>query len=197
MASISPISSTGPLQMPCTSANRPPSTPEPQCQPVAGNPDPVESLALTGDQVILPAGSGALTRVATTSLWSLDFELPSDPVVVAPAKTPWISQVSAVPSRSEAPARFQVEREDEDDFDLIDLLALPMEWAAKAVGAGVGLVQGVVTAASEAAGQVSLAVGTGLQRVAGAIGNGVQQAASAIGRAATNAWKAISGFRWW
>jgi hypothetical protein len=170
---------------------------------------PVPDAIVTSDRAEVRSGLDALSRVATTPLWSADFELPAappPPVTRKPwdyASTPDISlpyaggaasaPLEPVTGGAGAPWRWPAYAEvepEEPDLNLLELMTLPMRLITGGIVEGAKAVGG----AWQGIGQ---AVGGGVNAVAGAVGHGVQQAAGAVGDFAANAWKSITSIRLW
>ena len=205
MASISPISATGPLPASAPSVIRLPFPPGP-AESAPAVPDRVAGESpVAVDHVAVRSGSGGLKQMATTSLWSMDFELPSAPPVTTEPKKPWAYSetpditlnyaggggggVSAQgwgvqPSGGRGFGMAPPEEED-DDFDLLGMLTWPMRTLSHAIGdAFVGTWQGIGRAAGDGVKAVVGAVSPAIVNAVGAIGHGAQQAAGAIGHGA-------------
>ncbi len=223
MASISGIPTTAPLPRVSqgAAAESPvPASPGGLVAPTAAVPVP----GVQADSAAVPSGQEALNRVATTPLWSSDFELPSAPSLPSPAKSAWnwestpdisANYAGAVrtptsPSRQGAMAFGSVpdDEEDEDDgpdLSMLEWIFVPTLPIARAVfDGGAALVGAVGKGAQDLAGQVGHAaqqvvgtVGHVVQDAVGHVGHVAQQAANAVADAAKNAWNAITSFRLW
>jgi hypothetical protein len=176
------------------------------------------------DSAAVRSGQEALNRVATTPLWSADFELPSAPSLPAPAKSAWnwestpdISTNSAglvrtpsSPSYRGAMAFGTVsddadEEEEGPDLSLLEWIFVPTLPIARAVfDGGAALVGAIGKGAQDLAGQVGHGVqqvagtvGHAVQDAVGQVGHAVQEAANVVADAAKGAWNAITSFRLW
>lgn len=139
---------------------------------------PVPPPVLASDEAKVISGEAMLSRVATTSLWSSTFELPSQPAPPPSSKKPWdwesTPDITANYAGGASPAsRIAVEsldddEEEEEDWNFFDFVSTPFR-----------------------------AIGDGLQQGAKAIDTGVNAVVGAIGDAASNAWKAITSIRLW
>jgi len=172
MSSISSIPTSGPLpNPPLLSVRAQASATTPQASTAPG---PTETLA--SDQAKVLSGEAVLNRVATTSLWAADFELPSQPTLPTNSKKSWDwGATPDIPMNVAGGApigrRNGIESsddEEEEDWNFFDFLSAPVR-----------------------------AIGDGLQQGAKAIDDGVNAVIGAIGDAASNAWKAITSFRLW
>lgn len=195
MTSVPAISSSGPL----------PSLSPPLAKPQGGTEAPAVALSAAApdcDKAELKAGEAALSQMATTPLWSLDFELPSIPTPAMPARAgagsfgstvsaesyltgPGAAPASARRAGSDGASDSDSEDEDDEEFNLVEFLMFPA-WSLlggaktlKEVEKGAkDFVGGIGHGVQQMAGQI----GNGVQQVAGQIGNGVQQVASQIGQ---------------
>ncbi len=207
MASIPSIPSTGPLLTPPIQPSR--SLP---AAPVAGGDcEPMPDVIVASDKAVVRSGLEALTRVATTPLWSADFELPAAPPPPPSAEQPWdYASTPAVTSHGAGslrsapldpmtggpgatwrwPGAETIEPEEEEEDTLFDILTFQWQLLAEGVQAGGEAVRAGVDS-------VAQVVATGTHAVAEAIESGLQQAVGAVGDFAANAWKSITSIRLW
>ena len=215
MSSIASITSTSSLSKPGQAAVR--ALPE-QAIP-ANAAAPVRPSAVASDSAEVSSGQAALGRVATTPLWSANFELPKQPELPAASKKPWdwestpdITQNYAGGSPSmprpaaswamEASQAFGGQAEPEgEDMNFFDVLTWPIRTITGGVVQGAKTVvetwQNVGQTVGEGVKTVVGAIGHGVQQAAGHVGHALQGAANAVGDAAAGAWKAITSFRLW
>lgn len=167
-------------------------------------------VIVTSDKAVVRPGLEALTRVATTPLWSADFELPAAPPPPPSTEKPWdyaatpAVTLHGAPSPRSAPldpmtegagatwrwpGAEAIEPEEEEDT-LFDILTFQWRLLADGVQAGGEALRAGVDS-------VAQAVASGTHVVAGAIESGLQQAVGAVGDFAANAWKSITSIRLW
>lgn len=192
MSSIASISSSGPLPnvpQPAIRAHVSPEKPEAAVVPVP-------TAVVCEDKTSLGSGQVALARVATTPLWSMDFELPRPPAPPASSQRAWTweetpsiaagdaGNAASAPRSGKsrdvgAPQAMGGAPQPDAEMNLWELVTWPMRTITE------GLVQGgkAVVGAWQDLGQ---AVGTGAKELVGAIGD-----------AASNAWKALTSIRLW
>lgn len=206
MTSIPAISSSTPL----------PSIPQPLLKPGSGPQAPTDASAAATpdcDRAELKVGEAALAQMATTPLWSADFELPSIPALATPARTatgsfgsaasansylmgPGEAMASVRHSGSEGPS--DCDSEDDEEFTMLEFLMFPA-WSllggSKTLKEVENGAKEVIGAIGHGVQQVAGQIGQGVQQVVGQVGEALQGAASTVAHAASNAWKAITSFR--
>ncbi|GEM_PF-3969366 len=207
MASISPISATGPLpHVPSASQ-----LPSPPMAPPA--PSPLGAAAT--DTAAFKSGQSHLEIAAQTSLWSNDFAFPTSPSIPPIETAAWSwDEMPAVamntggmaPSTLSDPVLLELLMEtmrshfsdgadvsavaSEPDFDFLDWVTQPVRVIADGVAVGTAAVLSTLQ-------DVGQSTGHAVQQIAAEVGHAVQGAAGALGEAASNTWKSIASFRLW
>jgi len=192
MSSIASLTSTAPLSKPAPNATRAQSG-QPVSQNAAGSD---ASMVLSPDATEGLSGHAALTRVATTPVWSAAFELPKQPELPVSTKKPWdwestpditVNYAGGAPSLPRSSASWDAggapamddDAEPEEEMNFFDLITWPIRTITGGVVSGVN------------------AVVDTWQNVGRTVGEGAKSLVGAVGNVAADAWKAITSFRLW